>query len=136
MYESNRLSGSEIDQSLNPAGPGSVQGSDAVDVSSVVTQVTKQQASNTRPVPYRSAQLRLPTWKDRLRGILCCFAPERGGYLKAGDQFGSASRSSPPRLSRSHPLLGTSLLAETVRSQHCTMSKSDAPNMPCYPCRP
>ena len=110
MYQLNRLdSVDQTDQSLNPAGvgPGSAPyGAHGLDVSSVVTQVTKQQALNARPVSYRSAQLRLPTWKDRLKGLLCCFAPERGGYLKAGDQYGLSSRSSPPRLSRNQPLLG------------------------------
>ncbi len=77
-----------------------------VDVSSVVTQVTKQNSSRPPTSSFRASSsppLRLPSWPERLKSFLCCFAPERGGYLKAKrDKLISR----PPRPTRSQPLLG------------------------------
>ncbi|GAX82029.1 hypothetical protein CEUSTIGMA_g9457.t1 [Chlamydomonas eustigma] len=79
-----------------------------VDVSSVVTQVTSKQGNLRAPTSFRAASnqppLRLPSWQERLKSLICCFAPERGGYLK--EKRDKVVVRSPPRPTRSQPLLG------------------------------
>lgn len=99
----------------NAGQPTSSAGSAAqsVDISSVITQVT---ARNPPQAPSPATALRVQQARldyhpqvslgQKLRSLLCCFAPERGGYFKADAPGALPGACGPPRPGRGQTLVG------------------------------
>lgn len=93
---------------------GHVPSALSVDISSVITQVPARTAPTPpRPPPpaFRVQKLDYPpsvSWRARLRSLLCCFAPERGGYFKAEGEHVNV-QSFGHRVGRGQTLIGPKL---------------------------